>query len=216
MGPCFLCISHHRKNKDTFFWFFKEILPLDDVSLKKCISKLGWSFLRKANRWSLKADRPNITLYKLNFQRFVPKFCLVLMLIHRVCDDCPFFVFLLYSKGGGYSWQTTDKPCKRTSWYFWKTRIWARMCLGFWGDIAEPPRTGCFPTEDSTGFGGGLFGTPCIQEFGVELLFDRQGEQNSKKILRIGGILTTDSLKQIYETMFLTKLWRDGTSDKPP
>lgn len=26
-----------------------------------------------------------------------------------------------------------------------------------------------------------FFGTPCIQEFGVKLLFDRQGEQNSKK-----------------------------------
>lgn len=80
------------------------------------------------------------------------------------------------------------------------------MCLGFFGDIAEPRKMECFPAKNSTGFWGGLFGTPCIQEFGVELLFDRQGEQNSKKILRIGGFLTTDSLKQIYETMFLTKL----------
>lgn len=125
------CVYLIIGKKRHVFWLTKEILPLDDVRLKKCISKLGWSFLRKANRWSVKADRPNITLYKLNFQRFVPKFCLVLMLIHRVCDDCPFFVFLLYSKGGGYSWQTTDKPSKRTSWYFWKTRIWAPMRLGF-------------------------------------------------------------------------------------
>lgn len=128
-GAMFLFISH-RKTKRVFL-VLQRNPPIGWCEFEKCISKLGWSFLRKANRWSVKADRPNITLYKLNFQRFVPKFCLVLMLIHRVCDHCPFFVFLLYSKGGGYTWQTTDKPCKRTSWYFWKTRIWAPMCLGF-------------------------------------------------------------------------------------
>ena len=157
---------------------------------KNVLANLGDVFFVKQTRWSFKSDRPNITLYKLNFQRFVPQFCLVLMLIHKVCDACPFLCFFYIQKGVDIHGKPLTSHAKGPHGTSERREFEPGCALADKVTLLSHQKRGVSQQKIRLGFGGGLFGTPCIQEFGVELLFDRQGEQNSKKKLQVGGLFS--------------------------